>query len=252
MNWSLRTANGESGANAIENGVLILGGRSYGLCPGFPNPAELELIDAGTTGIVVGVIGYPGKATVNVSESTAGTFDVGQALPPPDVQVVQGVSFFIRRSAQVGVRLSLARAECDLSRSVRPAQPRIRPLHGQIRSCLSPRVRVCGSYPPASSRAARAGAAPSSHLQVNRRPLSPPPGSNPAILRPRNQMSRRRSKPSTGMGLRPTDASCRGCRPDGGRGRRSGGAGASANIRCFGACGSPGGLHGSERRRSPL
>ena len=81
--------------NAIENGALVLGGRAYGLCPGYPNPAELELIDAGPSGIVAGVVGYPGKATVDIAESTAGTFDVGSSLPSPEVQVVQGVSFFI-------------------------------------------------------------------------------------------------------------------------------------------------------------
>ncbi len=95
MNWSLLGANGQSGANAIENGALVLGGRAYGLCPGYPNPAELELIDAGASGIDVGVVGYPGKATVDIAESTAGTFDVGPSLPSPEVQVVQGVSFFI-------------------------------------------------------------------------------------------------------------------------------------------------------------
>ena len=95
MSWSLRAASGESGANAIENGALVLDGRAYGLCPGYPNPAELELIDMGTGGVVAGVVGYPGMATVNLSQSTANTFDVGQALPSPEVQIVQGVSFFI-------------------------------------------------------------------------------------------------------------------------------------------------------------
>jgi DNA-binding beta-propeller fold protein YncE len=104
MSWSLRTASGQSGANAIENGALILNGRAYGLCPGFPNPAELQLVDAGANGIVVGVVGYPDKATVQLSESTAGTFATGTSLPVPDVQVVQGVSFFIG---------SLPQSACD-------------------------------------------------------------------------------------------------------------------------------------------
>ena len=95
MSWSLRTASGQTGANAIEDGALILNGQAYGLCPGFPNPAELQLLDPGATGVVAGVIGYPGKATVQVSESTVGTFDVGTPLPAPAVQIVQGVSFFI-------------------------------------------------------------------------------------------------------------------------------------------------------------
>jgi hypothetical protein len=93
--WTLWSAKGQSGANGIENGDLVLGGRAYGLCPGYPNPAELQLIDAGSNGLVVGVVGYPGLAKIALSESSAGTFDVGQALPPPSVQIVDGVSFFI-------------------------------------------------------------------------------------------------------------------------------------------------------------
>lgn len=93
--WSLRTASGQTGANAIENGALVIGGFAYGLCPGFANLAEMQLIDAGPMGIVAGVIGYPGLATVQVAESTVGTFAVGHVLPTPAVQIVQGVSFFV-------------------------------------------------------------------------------------------------------------------------------------------------------------
>ena len=93
--WSLWSAKGQSGANGIEDGGLVLGGRAYGLCPGYPNPAEMEMIDAGPSAVVAGVVGYPGLAKVALSESTPGTFDVGQALPSPMVQVVDGVSFFI-------------------------------------------------------------------------------------------------------------------------------------------------------------
>jgi O-antigen ligase len=93
--WSLWSAKGQSGANGIEDGGLVLGGRAYGLCPGFPNPAEMELIDAGPHGVVAGVVGYPGLAKVALSESTPRTFDVGRALPSPSVRLVQGVSFFI-------------------------------------------------------------------------------------------------------------------------------------------------------------
>jgi hypothetical protein len=92
--WSLWSARGQSGANGLENGGLVLDGRAYGLCPGFPNPAELELADVGT-GIVYGVIGYPGLAKVDLYKSTAGTFDRGSRLPSPSVTVVRGVSFFI-------------------------------------------------------------------------------------------------------------------------------------------------------------
>jgi hypothetical protein len=93
--WSLWAAKGQSGADGVENGGLVLDGRAYGLCPGYPNPAELQLIDVGSDGVVAGIVGYPGQATVDLSESSAGTFDVGQALPSPSVQVVDGVSFFI-------------------------------------------------------------------------------------------------------------------------------------------------------------
>jgi hypothetical protein len=95
MDWSLWSAKGQSGAEGMEDGGLVLDGRAYGLCPGYPNPAELELINVGPEGIVAGVVGYPGLATVDLSESTVGTFDVGQTLPSPSVQVVGGVSFFI-------------------------------------------------------------------------------------------------------------------------------------------------------------
>ena len=104
--WSLWSVKGQSGADGVENGGLVLDGRAYGLCPGYPNPAELQLIDAGQYGVVAGVVGYPGRAKVALSESIAGTFDAGQALPSPTVQVVDGVSFFI------GV---LPKSACDYS-----------------------------------------------------------------------------------------------------------------------------------------
>jgi hypothetical protein len=106
MVWSLWSAHGQSGAVGIENGGLVLNGRAYGLCPGYPNPAELQLIDVGSSGIVAGVVGYPGAATVDLSQSSAGTFEVGQALPSPAVEVVDGVSFFIG---------TLPKSACDYS-----------------------------------------------------------------------------------------------------------------------------------------
>jgi len=93
--WSLWSAPGQAGATGLEDGGLVLSGRAYGLCPGFPNPAEFEMIDAGSDAIVTGVIGSPGRASVDLSVGTAGSFDVGAALPAPEVQVVSGVSFFI-------------------------------------------------------------------------------------------------------------------------------------------------------------
>ena len=106
QSWSLWSKNGESGANGLENAGLVVNGHAYGLCPGFPNPAELELLDAGSRGIVYGVIGYPGKAKVQLSLTTVHTFESHQALPAPTVQVVNGVSFFIG---------TLPRSACDYS-----------------------------------------------------------------------------------------------------------------------------------------
>ncbi len=102
--WSLWSAKGKSGADALEDAGLVLDGRAYGLCPGYPNPAELELLDAGSAAIVYGVIGYPGKAKIDLSLGTLHTFSSGRALPSPPVQVVDGVSFFIG---------SLPRTACD-------------------------------------------------------------------------------------------------------------------------------------------
>ena len=93
--WSLWSAKGQSGATGLEDGGLVLDGREYGLCPGYPNPAELEMLDVGSNAIVYGVIGYPGLARLELSVGTIDSFAPGQALPSPRVQVVHGVSFFI-------------------------------------------------------------------------------------------------------------------------------------------------------------
>jgi hypothetical protein len=94
--WTLWSKRGKAGAQGIEDGGLVIGGRAYGLCPGYPNPAELELADvAGGHGLVFGVVGYPGLAKVWLYKSTTGTFDTGKVLPAPQVRVVDGVSFFI-------------------------------------------------------------------------------------------------------------------------------------------------------------
>ncbi len=71
--WSLWSAKGQSGALGLEDGGLVIDGRAYGLCPGYPNPAELQLLDVGANGIVAGVVGYPGLAKVRLYQSTAGT-----------------------------------------------------------------------------------------------------------------------------------------------------------------------------------
>ena len=95
MSWTLWSKNGQTGADALENAGLVVDGHGYGLCPGYPNPAEMELLDAGGKTIVYGVIGYPGKATIKLTTGTTGTFTPGKPLPAPAVQAANGVSFFI-------------------------------------------------------------------------------------------------------------------------------------------------------------
>ena len=109
LGWTLWSKKGESGARGIEDGGLVVGGRAYGLCPGYPNPAELELADvAGGHGLAFGVVGYPGLAKVWLYKSTAGTFDTGKALPAPQVKVVDGRLVLHRDAAPVGLRLPVA------------------------------------------------------------------------------------------------------------------------------------------------
>lgn len=86
---------GQSGATGLEDAGLVVDGRAYGLCPGYPNPAELEMLDVGPNAIVYGVVGYPGLAKIDLSVGTVGSFASGKALPSPRAQVVNGVSFFI-------------------------------------------------------------------------------------------------------------------------------------------------------------
>ncbi len=103
--WTLWSKKGETGARGIEDGGLVIHGRAYGLCPGYPNPAELELADiAGGHGLAFGVVGYPGPAKVQLYQSTAGTFNTGKPLPAPQVKIVEGISFFIG---------ALPRSACD-------------------------------------------------------------------------------------------------------------------------------------------
>jgi len=85
--WSLWAKKRVTGANGLEDGGLVLGGRWYGLCPGFPNVAEMELVNAGARGVDYGFVQYPGKVTVGLT--SAGR------LPAPSVIRVDGMTFFI-------------------------------------------------------------------------------------------------------------------------------------------------------------
>ena len=85
--WSLWAQRGTPGVAGVESGGLVLGGRWYGSCPGFQNPAESELIDAGGRGIVYGYVGNPGHFSIQLSSAAA--------LPAPASDQVQGGTFFI-------------------------------------------------------------------------------------------------------------------------------------------------------------
>jgi hypothetical protein len=101
--WSLWSAKDQSGAEALEDAGLVFNGREYGLCPGFPNPSETEMIETGGDAIIYGVVNYPGLATVEVGTGSQG-FTMGTNLPSPHVAVVNGVSFYIG---------TLPRSACD-------------------------------------------------------------------------------------------------------------------------------------------
>jgi len=93
--WSLWSADGQTGAAGLEDGGVVFAGREYGLCPGYPNPSETEMIDTTGDAVIYGVVDYPGLATVQVSTGAIDSFAVGTVLPTPHVQVVNGVAFYI-------------------------------------------------------------------------------------------------------------------------------------------------------------
>jgi hypothetical protein len=90
--WTLWAAKGDTGVTAVENGRLVLGGRRYGLCPGPPNPAEFELVDAGSRGIVYGYVANPGRYSI--------TFTPAGAFSAPQIRQVMGGTFFIGQLAK--------------------------------------------------------------------------------------------------------------------------------------------------------
>ena len=53
---------GSEGRAGLEEGGVVIDGVAHGLCAGFPNPAEMELLDpsGGGDAIAYGVVGYPG------------------------------------------------------------------------------------------------------------------------------------------------------------------------------------------------
>ena len=93
--WTLWSAHDQSGAAGLEDGGLVLDGHEYGLCPGYPNPSETEMIDTGADAVIYGVVDYPGLAKVQISTGALNSFAVGKVLPSPHVSVVDGVSFYI-------------------------------------------------------------------------------------------------------------------------------------------------------------
>jgi hypothetical protein len=98
--WSLWSAKGQSGAAGLESGGVVFDNREYGLCPGYPNPSETEMIDTGGDAVIYGVVNYPGLAQVQVSSGSINSFVAGAALLSANVQVVNGVSFYIGTLAQ--------------------------------------------------------------------------------------------------------------------------------------------------------
>jgi hypothetical protein len=106
--WSVWSKNGVKGGAGLEEGGVIIDGAAHGLCDGFPNPAEMELLDpsGGGDAIAYGVVGYPGAAKVDIYTSTAGTFDADKLAGSTTSQVANGVAFFITRLTESGCDLS--------------------------------------------------------------------------------------------------------------------------------------------------
>ena len=106
--WSLWSKNGQTGANGLETGGVVVDGTAHGLCPGFPNPGEMELLETsgGGNGVAYGVVGYPGTAKVAIYSDTFGNFATTDLLSSTTAQKVNGVGFFIT---------GLSESACDVS-----------------------------------------------------------------------------------------------------------------------------------------
>jgi hypothetical protein len=100
--WSLWSKKGQSGANGLETGGVVVDGVGYGLCPGFPNPGEMELLEphGGGNGIAYGVVGYPGAAKVAIYSDTFGNFAATKLIAMTGAQKVNGVGFFITQVSE--------------------------------------------------------------------------------------------------------------------------------------------------------
>ncbi len=107
QNWSLWSKKGQSGATGLEDGGVVVDGVAHGLCPGFPNPAEMEMLEpsGGGDGIAYGVIGYAGTAKVAIYRDTFGNFATTKLIGSTTAQKVNGVGFFIT---------SLSQSACDV------------------------------------------------------------------------------------------------------------------------------------------
>jgi YVTN family beta-propeller protein len=92
--WSLWASKGSTGVVSVEQGGLVVNGRWYGMCPGAPNPAEFELLDAGQAGLIYGYVANPGPYKIHLSAS----------IPAPRLSRVRGGTFFIG---------TLPRSACD-------------------------------------------------------------------------------------------------------------------------------------------
>ena len=106
--WSVWSRNGVKGGPGLEEGGVIIDGVAHGLCDGFPNPAEMELLDpsGGGDAIAYGVVGYPGAAKVDIYTSTAGGLDAEKLVGSVTSQVANGVGFFITPLSQSGCDIS--------------------------------------------------------------------------------------------------------------------------------------------------
>jgi hypothetical protein len=105
--WSAWTKKGVKGGSGLEEGGVVIDGVAHGLCDGFPNPAEMELLDpkGGGNAIAYGVVGYAGAAKVDIYASEAGTFDTRALLGSTTSTVANGVGFFITTLSRKGCEI---------------------------------------------------------------------------------------------------------------------------------------------------